>query len=228
MHRMRWVLAMLLALLPFFGMIPPRTAEAAPRAAIATDHAAVRTGPSTSAPSVDQLDPGDVFGVVGTVEGEQVSGENGVWLATDQGHYVYSGVATMQSAGASYIDVDRETHTALAIEDGTIVHRAPVVLGRPGWRTPVGAFTIVDQVASETMDSTELGIPVDSPGGFSYPHVLYVQYVDGGFALHYNYWAPASDFGHADSSHGCVGMQLSDAKFFWDFAYVGTQVFVHD
>jgi lipoprotein-anchoring transpeptidase ErfK/SrfK len=29
------------------------------------------------------------------------------------------------------------------------------------------------------------------------------------------------------SSHGCVGMRLADAEFFWDFAHVGTRVTVH-
>ncbi len=202
--------------------------KAETKAAIARGDATVRSEPSTNAREIDELDAGDVFSVVGTVEGEKVSGGNGVWLKTDSGGYVYSGAAKMQQSGSKYIDVDLGTHTARAIENRTIVHVAPVVLGQPGWPTPVGQFRITDRVSEETMDSTVLGIPIASPGGFSYPNVRYVQYVDGGIALHTNYWVPDSAFGHADLSHGCVGFRLADAKFFWDFADVGTPVFIHD
>jgi lipoprotein-anchoring transpeptidase ErfK/SrfK len=49
----------------------------------------------------------------------------------------------------------------------------------------------------------------------------------GGIALHYNYWRSDSYFGNVPSSHGCVGMRYDDAKFFWDFATIGTRVVVH-
>jgi hypothetical protein len=225
---MRPTIAVLFTLLTFFAATPIRSAEAASQAGVTTDFANVRVSPSSQSTSVDVLTPGDIFPVVGTVAGEQVSGGNGVWLQTAGGHYVYSGVAKLQQSDSTYIDVNRRTHTALAIANGAIVHSARVVVGQPGWRTPLGQFTIIDRVAAQTMDSTVLGIPINSPLGFSYPNVRYVQYLSGGFAIHWNYWAPATAFGLADSSHGCIGMQLDDAKFFWNFANVGTSVFIHD
>ncbi len=34
-----------------------------------------------------------------------------------------------------------------------------------------------------------------------------------GAALHYNYWSPASAFGSAAGSHGCVGMTLGASRY---------------
>jgi lipoprotein-anchoring transpeptidase ErfK/SrfK len=59
-------------------------------------------------------------------------------------------------------------------------------------------------------------------------HVLYTQYfTDRGHALHYNYWRPDYYFGNIRSSHGCVGMRLADAKFFWDYLTTGSRVTIH-
>ena len=93
------------------------------------------------------------------------------------------------------------------------------------FQTPTGVFRILRRVANETMDSATLGIPRTSPNGYYLKDVLYTQYFTGdGAALHYNYWR--SNWGYA-GSHGCLGMNFDDSKFFWDFAGVGTVVYVH-
>ncbi len=133
MHRMTWAIAILFSVLWFSSAIPIQVAAVAPQAAIALDDVLVRDAPSTKSRVVNDLDLDDVFPVVGEVQGEEVSEGNGVWLKTEAGHYVYSGLAKFQQSGSSYIDVDRRTHSALAVENGSIVYDAPVVLGRPGW-----------------------------------------------------------------------------------------------
>ena len=78
------------------------------------------------------------------------------------------------------------------------------------------------------MDSSTLGVPRNAPDGYYLKNVRYVQYFLGdGIALHANYWMPDSVFGTTNTSHGCVGMREADAKFFWDFADIGTSVVVH-
>jgi lipoprotein-anchoring transpeptidase ErfK/SrfK len=70
-----------------------------------------------------------------------------------------------------------------------------------------------------------LGIPRNAPGGYYVENVLYTQYFSpDGAALHYNYWS--SNFGYA-GSHGCLGLNLDDAVWFWNWAEVGTPVVVH-
>lgn len=115
----------------------------------------------------------------------------------------------------------------MAVEDGVVVHSAFVTVGVPGWETPKGTFSIYRRVFNETMDSATIGIPHGTPGAYYLTGVLYTQYFAGGAALHYNYWSPASAFGSAAGSHGCVGMTLADSAFFWDFADLGTPVIVY-
>lgn len=133
-----------------------------------------------------------------------------------------------RAQGGRSIDVNLSTQTATAYEGATPVYSAGVTTGRPGWATPTGSFAITYRVANETMDSSTIGIPRDSPGGYYITGILYTQYVDySGDALHYNYWSPASAFGNYPTSHGCVGMRLGAAAFFWNFADVGTPVVIH-
>ena len=58
-------------------------------------------------------------------------------------------------------------------------------------------------------------------------NVRWTQYFSAdGKALHENYWKPRDTFG-IPSSHGCAGMVAEDARFFWDWATVGTAIYAH-
>jgi lipoprotein-anchoring transpeptidase ErfK/SrfK len=141
------------------------------------------------------------------------------------------GTARAESTGAvsgRWVEVNTSTGTAYAIQDGKVVYKALVTVGVPAHPTPKGYFTILRRVYDETMDSSTIGIPNDAPAGYYLTGVLYTQYfTNGGAALHYNYWSPASAFGSAAGSHGCVGMTLRDSRFFWNFATVGTPVIIY-
>jgi lipoprotein-anchoring transpeptidase ErfK/SrfK len=127
-----------------------------------------------------------------------------------------------------WIAVNLTTQRAMAFVGAQPVRVALVTTGMPGWETPTGDFRIYQRVENETMDSVALGIPIDSPDGWYVDNVLYTQYVFSGITLHYNYWRPQSYFGNIPSSHGCVGLGYSDAKFFWDFAGIGTRVVIYE
>jgi len=120
-----------------------------------------------------------------------------------------------------WIAVNLTTQRAMAFVGAQPVRVALVTTGMPGWETPTGDFRVYQRVENETMDSEGLGIPIDSPDGWYVDNVLYTQYVFSGITLHYNYWRPQSYFGNIPSSHGC-------AKFFWDFAGIGTRVVIYE
>ena len=126
-----------------------------------------------------------------------------------------------------WIAVDLTTQRATAFVGAQPVYVARVTTGVPGWETPTGDFRIYVRIEDETMDSLTIGIPRDDPWGYYLENVYFTQYFVGGIALHYNYWRSDSYFGNVPSSHGCVGMRYDDAKFFWDFATIGTRVVVH-
>jgi lipoprotein-anchoring transpeptidase ErfK/SrfK len=57
--------------------------------------------------------------------------------------------------------------------------------------------------------------------------VLFTQYfTDRGHALHFAWWRTEETIGRP-GSHGCVNLLLDDARFFWDWAELGTPVYVH-
>lgn len=59
--------------------------------------------------------------------------------------------------------------------------------------------------------------------------MLFTQYFDrNGNALHLNYWRPESVFGTTPTSHGCIGLLLHDAQWFWLFGEPGMRVEIHD
>ena len=90
--------------------------------------------------------------------------------------------------------------------------------------TSKGVFSIIRRVANETMDSATIGIPKGDPRYYHLENVLYTQYFDAnGTALHYAWWH--NNFGHP-MSYGCVNLRLSTAKWFWDWAGIGTPVVV--
>lgn len=126
--------------------------------------------------------------------------------------------------GERWIDVDVASQTATAMVGSQSLYKALVTTGKDGWETPRGVFRILYRVPDETMTSAAIG----AEEYYVLDHVLYTQYfTDRGHALHLNYWRDDSYFGRIRSSHGCVGMRLADAKFFWDFATIGTRVTVH-
>ena len=124
-----------------------------------------------------------------------------------------------QVGGGAWIRVNLSRLVAEAMVGSQVLYSAPITAGTPAWPTPTGTFRILRRVYSETMDSASIGIPRTAPGGYYLPGVLYTQYfTPSGHALHYNYWSPPAAFGRAAGSHGCVGLLLEGAAYFWDFA----------
>ena len=122
-----------------------------------------------------------------------------------------------------WIDVNLTTLRATAFQGARAVYSTGVTTGKPGYRTPTGTYYIFSRYWIQDMRSN----PGD-PHPYFQPNVRYIQYFKaGGFALHANYWEPAWVFGRANTSHGCVGMPTSAAVYFWNFATIGTPVYIH-
>jgi hypothetical protein len=163
---------------------------------------------------------------------EAVRGDDGaVWYRIGDGEYVHgAGVRLPQPPprvfAGRWIDVDLAEPTLMtAYEDDRVVYTALALRGTAADATPTGVHRIVRRVENETMDSATIGIPRDSPRGYYLRDVLYTQYfTTDGAAIHYNYWS--SHFGYA-GTHGCLGVNLEDARWFWEWADVGTIVYIH-
>jgi hypothetical protein len=113
-----------------------------------------------------------------------------------------------------------------AFEDGVPMWSTLTLKGTVSNRTPSGIHRILWRIPNETMTSERVypPIPRDAPGGYYLKNVLFTQYfTNDGASIHYNYWS--SNWGYA-GSHGCLGVAYNEAKFAWDWAEVGTPVYV--
>jgi hypothetical protein len=163
---------------------------------------------------------------------EAVRGDDGeLWYRVGEGEYIHSAGVRLpqpppQVFAGRWIDVDLAEPTLMtAYEDDRVVYTALALRGTVVDSTPTGTHRILRRVENETMDSATIGIPRDSPRGYYLRDVLYTQYfTTDGAAIHYNYWS--SHFGYA-GTHGCLGVNLDDARWFWDWADLGTIVNIH-
>ena len=107
------------------------------------------------------------------------------------------------------------TQTAYAYENGILRRSAIMSSGLPDTPTVTGNFKVTRKLPSRHM----VGPDYDLPG------VPWVSYFYAGYAIHGTYWH--NNFG-TPMSHGCVNMTTADAKWFYDFAPVGTPVHVRN
>jgi LysM repeat protein len=136
-----------------------------------------------------------------------------------------SGVPTMMenSAGVppgpaptvagKFIKVVLHEQRVYAFENGTLVHTTIGSTGLPGTPTVQGNFKIYVKYAAQLMTGP----------GYYLPGVPWVMYFYEGYSLHGTYWH--SNWGHP-MSHGCVNLPTEEAKWYYDWAEVGTPVTV--
>lgn len=125
-------------------------------------------------------------------------------------------------AGARLIEVNVATKRMYAYENNVLLRTFNISAGAPATPTVLGTYAIYSKIASQNMR----GFNADGSTYFQ-PNVQYVNYFYRDYAIHGNYWRPASYFGNINSSHGCVGIQNYDAAWIYNWAPIGTPVVVH-
>lgn len=165
-----------------------------------------------------------------TVNGILRGDDGAQWYQTTDGYYIpaegiFRAGTADEFTGRWLTSVLVPTTRVVAMQGQKPVRTMLALRGIAKFPTPTGTFSILRRVPNETMDSMTLGIPHDSPYGYLVKNVLYTQYfTPDGASLHDNYWS--SNFGGI-GSHGCLGLSLSDSRWLWDWADIGTPVIVH-
>lgn len=192
----------------------------------------IRVEPRLDADVLDVVYERRPLTVSGLVRGEAEEGNDAWYQLTDGGFvpavYVDPLIVSTPPAtyGGHWVDVSLSDFYAVAYDGDIPVHVAIITAGRGG-RTPTGVFNVFSQIRNETMDSATVGFPPGHPEYYYLENVEFTQYfLDGGFALHGNYWTAEANFGYF-SSNGCVGLMLPDAEFFWNWLYIGSVVSIH-
>jgi uncharacterized protein YgiM (DUF1202 family) len=195
----------------------------------------LRDQPTTKSRSVKTLSYGAPVVVVKWVEGEAVIDDDDAWAELNDGTYSYVRnlgrsapveapklPADAPSSGR-WIDVHLTQQLMVAYEGRTVKRVTVMTSGRPGWDTPAGMFAINTRVPNETMESGSIG----AESFYKLEDVLYTQYfTDVGHALHFAWWKTKETIGRP-GSHGCLNLLLDDAKYYWDWATIGTPVYCH-
>ncbi len=146
-------------------------------------------------------------------------------LQTGEGKFVGNDSSATYniSSKSRIVRVNTQTHQAQAIENGVVVNTLPVTTGKPGMVSRAGIKVISEKLPSMVMDSSTVGVPVDSADGYKIP-VKWAQRITWtGEFLHAADWS-AGSHGYANVSHGCTGLTTSRAKWLYDFTAIGTPV----
>ncbi|RIK46855.1 MAG: hypothetical protein DCC58_01870 [Chloroflexi bacterium] len=209
-----------------------RPAEGGVSAFVSVGGTIVRSTPDPQGGYVDDLYYGRPVSLRGIVKGVPQDGID-AWYVIGPGKYISAAVVDPlvitpppQYFWGHWIDVNLSDFWAVAYDGTTPVHVITFVAGREG-RTPLGVYRVMSRVENETMDSATVGIPRGAPGYYYLENVRYTQYfLDGGYALHGNYWTPEWNFGNF-TSNGCIGMLEEDARYMWDFLWFDSVVSIH-
>jgi hypothetical protein len=159
------------------------------------------------------------FEAVGLTGETATIGGSEFW-ETDEGWWMKSSDGTKTDPGPppdklgdqdKWIDVNLHRQTLVAFEGNTPVFATIVSSGRNEHETPAGSYHIREKHIAATMDGDA---DTASDGPYSIEDVPYIQYFNGGYALHGAFWH--AEFGHV-KSHGCVNLAPWDAKnlFAW-------------
>lgn len=129
----------------------------------------------------------------------------------------------MSTAAGKTIELDIAKQKLIAWEDGVVVYRFVVSTGRRGFSTPTGTFKIHTKYVKRWSRKWKVWMPYAM---FWHPR--------HGYAFHELPYKPGredqrigkSRLGRPDS-HGCVRVDVGDAKTLYDWAPVGTTVWIH-
>ncbi len=98
-----------------------------------------------------------------------------------------------------------------AFENGALVRTHLVSTGRAQTPTVLGDYRVYVKYTADDMSGPD----------YFLPQVPYTMYFYQGYAIHGTYWH--NSFGRP-MSHGCVNLPVDEARWFFDFASVGTPI----
>jgi lipoprotein-anchoring transpeptidase ErfK/SrfK len=130
---------------------------------------------------------------------------------------------TIGAARISYADL--HTHTMRVTENGRTVRTLPISGGRPDYPTWNGTMVVLDKQSTVRMTSASVDIATSKDSSDFYDEdVKYaVRITTSGTFVHAAPWNDAL-MGHANASHGCIGMSTADAAWFFGKAVRGDLV----
>ncbi|WP_107451701.1 L,D-transpeptidase, partial [Actinacidiphila rubida] len=127
------------------------------------------------------------------------------------------------TARISYADLRR--HTLRVTEGGRTVKTLRISAGRPEYPTWNGRMVVMDKQSTVRMTSASVGIATSQDSADFYDEDVKdaVRITTSGTFVHAAPWN-ARVMGISNASHGCIGMDTADARWFFDRATRGDLV----
>lgn len=116
--------------------------------------------------------------------------------------------------GRRWIEVNLTDQTLTAWQGDVAIMYTSISSGLPGTPTVTGHFQVGIKYQSQRMTGP----------GYDLPGVPWVMYFYGDYALHGTYWH--NNFG-TPMSHGCVNVRVDESQLLYNWAPIGTEVYVH-
>jgi lipoprotein-anchoring transpeptidase ErfK/SrfK len=143
-----------------------------------------------------------------------VSGGNGLWGVKEQ-------TSSFTVGRQQVIKVNVKTHKMTVVRDGKTIASFPVSTGKTGWETRDGTKVIMEKVLNKHWTNTA----IDAPEAYSLYSAHAMRMTNSGEFIHDAPWN-TGNIGEANTSHGCVGMTVSDMAWLYDHTIVGDAVIV--
>jgi lipoprotein-anchoring transpeptidase ErfK/SrfK len=122
--------------------------------------------------------------------------------------------------------VDVKKHQMTVEINGKLARTIPITAGKDGFTTRSGIKVIMEKYRTKRMDAATVGIKPGDPNYYNISDVQYAQRVtSSGEFIHGAPWSSGSQ-GSANVSHGCVGMSLKDAAWYYSQTLRGDPVIV--
>jgi lipoprotein-anchoring transpeptidase ErfK/SrfK len=192
--------------------------------AAVVSEANVRVGPTTQAPIVGGLHPGNMVKVLSQATGENVQGSD-IWYRIDGGRYAGAWVhgslvqraappqpdATPPPGGTGqglWLVVNKSASSLTVVQNGNPTFTTYTSLGLAGVQTPSGLYATTPKFVADRMTSRTVPTALNE---YDLPAVPWTQYyTSAGAAVHGAYWH--DDFG-APHSEGCINLTWADSWY---------------
>jgi lipoprotein-anchoring transpeptidase ErfK/SrfK len=107
------------------------------------------------------------------------------------------------------------SHVMTFRRNGQLVRTIPVTTGKPGFSTRNGIKVVLGQESLVRMDSNTVGIAAGSSDAYDLPVRWATRVTWSGEYVHAAPWSVSAQ-GRANVSHGCTGMSMENAHWFFD------------
>ncbi|MET9800782.1 Ig-like domain-containing protein [Streptomyces sp. NPDC006368] len=120
---------------------------------------------------------------------------------------------------------DAAAHRMTVKRNGQVINTIPVTTGKPGFSTRNGIKVVLGKEYFVRMRSTTVGIAAGSSESYDLPVYYATRVTWSGEYVHAAPWSVGSQ-GSANVSHGCTGMSMSNAEWFFKTVRPGDLVTV--